>query len=1239
LAFQVTETLEKDLGVQRVLMELMTRENLDLSIFNNDVANDIYGRYLGTALPLTELLQKKGFPGMSFPSTNAYRHFARYTVDVMGGLERGEGIHPMMLSLMRSNLNIKEYATKVSDISIGRTRIRNPISLENAVERTKRIKVIDDVLSPNQKTAVNYLAFDPVNDKGKIKTILTWDTETTGLSPDARVRNVALVKRQVRVLENGTTELVSAPEVIMTKHFRSDMMDLAHVYRNGKPIPLSVGTILSEMGPDAFNPDGSFSATAQRAMQAFGGDGVDGGAIALKDLREILEAFMGKSAIVGEVHRLEGHNSLAFDIDKLYDTIKSLPAYNDLDNEDAKAVKELWGEFTLKRAGPANVRDAYYAQDTLDTTKIAMDIERNNIFRAVEEELVDTAPELKTQAAHFYASIFSVDPELLGTKSAESLENLFLNTNFLDLLEDVGKQDSTKLQNLFKLMETRGIHTGEIDALLNAYISEFVNNGQLHIRRFPTPGNIASDVTSAELGEFIEKNNDRITRTLSSKGYLRGVDEKYSEFADFLRTRFRKSSAITPVTNVADLQGLSNEMFDYLSTTEEGRQKMTIAISAAEAKDLGVSLEGAAPGSNAGSVFYADNDYLFKDYKSGKVTSLKKKTTEVGELIKQKMEAARAGVTEAVDIKARDGTVLGTVRNVNKRANDIVDIGVRNVSHTEFNEMFTNISALNSQIATYAPPLNAEALQVGATVTDRFYGIGSEEIKKTDPTLEHIAKRNLLFDKVRSGDELTEDQVQNLQRSGLLRTSVNTGLQRGEAYMAEVRASGLPYGALDSRSRLMGVAKSRATGSFIGKTLLSGDGVRFGNEETARLVNINEIGNALNNPRAVQLGDLADTSPLTYTIGQGSEDVFGITYQTKKSTQSSGYRSNDYVRNSYIRITAGEADGLVSSEKITMLANDMNQLELLDKNGKLVKFGSEEFYASSMNDFFESYVHPGTSEARMPATINMVFNPRNLEQSQYEHLANQVIGLQMQTYQKMKGEKYITKTIQQDFDAVTQRIFGKNYDQLKEAGIDITEIFTKDTLLDQKEVVKRIQGLKIANAAEAAENYKKFVTSTAKEIETDGIIGFSIKDKGPTVKINGGQNPVTDIREIERLTGVESNPTDTFSRSKRARLVATIEQDMDVLDPATGVSTGAKENQVLGGIFSPTADTEMEAAARKTEAAARQAASGHTVNLTDADIAQIRRAEDLKALKNLQEIQTAPQRSTIGSVSEVIQQR
>jgi len=78
---------------------------------------------------------------------------------------------------------------------------------------------------------------------------------------------------------------------------------------------------------------------------------------------------------------------LAFDIDKLYDTIKFIPAYNDPSNQDAKAVKDLWKEFTLKKGGEYKIRDAYYAQDSLDSAIIAMDVERNRIIDAVGDAI------------------------------------------------------------------------------------------------------------------------------------------------------------------------------------------------------------------------------------------------------------------------------------------------------------------------------------------------------------------------------------------------------------------------------------------------------------------------------------------------------------------------------------------------------------------------------------------------------------------------------------------------------------------------------------------------------------------------------------------------------------------------------------------------------------------------------------------------------------------------------------
>lgn len=387
-------------GVLDEIRDLISRENLDLSVFTRQVSNDLYGSYRGTILPVNKLLENFGFPGLSFPSDNAYRHLARYSLDLLEPIKQGRGINPGMLSILRTNFNIKEFASTPEDLSIGRSRLRNPASLQNLFRRTQRLRVTEE------DQVVNYLGFDPVADEGKIKTILTWDTETTGLTPDARIRNVALVKRQVRVNADGTTTMIGGPQIVMSKHFRSDMMDIAQVYRDGKPVPLSIGTMLSEMGPDA-----EVSDAYRRAIASF----EDGGKLAVEDFRDLLRAFMGGDASIGKVDVLEGHNSLAFDIDKLGDTIKSLPAYNDPNNKAAKELKQLWGEFTTKRAGPLDGgRDLYFAQDTLDSTKIAMELDRAAIRRTVEEvigedpsifgtEDIAIRRSLQSQVAEYYS--------------------------------------------------------------------------------------------------------------------------------------------------------------------------------------------------------------------------------------------------------------------------------------------------------------------------------------------------------------------------------------------------------------------------------------------------------------------------------------------------------------------------------------------------------------------------------------------------------------------------------------------------------------------------------------------------------------------------------------------------------------------------------------------------------------------------------------------------------------------
>ena len=290
-----------------------------------------------------------------------------------------------------------------------------------------------------------------------------------------------------------------------------------------------------------------------------------------------------------------------------------------------------------------------------------------------------------------------------------------------------------------------------------------------------------------------------------------------------MRSRIRKSSAITPVTNVADVEGLSQEAFDYLSKNEFGRRRISIAVSADEAtRLLGVGnitpqmvepFQGSIEGLNrVGSIFYQEpsrtdstGGYFFKSYATGKtqrVTGGSSSVTEsdVGSLIEQKMTAARAKTQLAnLDLTAADGRVLGRVQNVNLASNDIVDIGIRNIQHTEFNEIFRGVSKAATRVRTSTPAITGGNIAEIAGISDRFYGLTSDSV---DPSLKKLADRGMAFGKVIAGQELTPDEIKRLNADRPLVGSVTTGLTKAEAYMAAVSEAGLPYETMDVRSRL-----------------------------------------------------------------------------------------------------------------------------------------------------------------------------------------------------------------------------------------------------------------------------------------------------------------------------------------------------------------------------------------------------------------------------------------------------
>lgn len=284
-----------------------------------------------------------------------------------------------------------------------------------------------------------------------------------------------------------------------------------------------------------------------------------------------------------------------------------------------------------------------------------------------------------------------------------------------------------------------------------------------------------------------------------------------------MRSRIRKSSAVTPVTNVADVEGLSQEAFDYLSKNEFGRRRISIAVSADEATRLlgvgGITSEMTAPfeggveGLNRiGSVFYQEpsrtnkaGGYFFKSYATGEIRRVSAQG-DVGGLIEQKMAAARAKTQLAnLDLTNADGRVLGTVQNVNLASNDIVDIGIRNIQHTEFNEIFRGVSRAASRVRTSTPAITSGNIAEIAGISDRFYGLTSASV---DPGLAALADKGMAFGKVLAGQQLTPDEISRLNIGTPLVTPATASLTKTEAYMSAISEAGLPYDTMDVRSRL-----------------------------------------------------------------------------------------------------------------------------------------------------------------------------------------------------------------------------------------------------------------------------------------------------------------------------------------------------------------------------------------------------------------------------------------------------
>lgn len=1054
-------------GLRDNIEFLVQSENLDLSLLNKSAADSIYRKYREQALSLDQVFTELGMPAVSLPSESPYRHFLRYIVDPFAGGDPKNGIHPMTLNLMRTSFNPTHDATSLEDFSTGRNRMRSPFSLQRLHERTKKFfpeglpSSYED--SVNAKKPMNHLAFD----KGREYTVLTWDTETTGLTPESQIRQIALVKRTVTYEADGTMTS-SVPEILTSKSFDSDLMNIAgYVDREGNTIPLSRAAFIAERGGDVTKIPAAEMELFEKAYK-------DGGKGTVESLKEILRLFTNEGDILGtglgtENLRIEGHNAEAFDLDKLIGTLQGLPAFQ----EDDEA-KGLLKKFLHLRSSKSD-----YMLDTLDSAKIAIGMQQAELQRIMRESGLELSEDLQ----HGLLSSFSISPEMFGgAKGTESLENLFLNTNFFELLE--ARAGEKGLDTLTGLMETRGTHTAEVDTMLNAYISDFINNNELRIRRLPSPGMPPAGLTKEAADEYT-KNVKDLEELFKKHGFMR-ESRSMTAFEKFMRARIRRSSAVTPITNISDMTRISDDVFKFLNT-ESGMQKVSMSVNPdylarleSQGINLGINAGNLSDEASAGRIYFdSERDkYVFSNFESRGVVGAEAGFQELDTGAVNKAFSFALG--EAKSGKAVSENIplgIGRSISVNPSTEALSNIGITEIEATELDQMMRARRGLQALGTPRSLSTDVAGLSEALGTTSEFYGL----------------------------------------RGGGFAPAI-VGEQTAK-YAQALIDRGLPYATYDVRSRILASAEAKAT-SKIGQTLIK---------------RVSERGDSIYSALAGKdIGKLSDIG-IQFTMAQGKESIFGLTSKSKTG------RPFAIAENSYFRTPVTGTP--VKASRVIVNADDLSQLIIREFNKdktikNATKFGSKEFIENAnLNRFVDSTVQ--AADAELGATINRAFAPKNLSRETVEDLAEQVLSGNIRAYNKLKSTEgsFVTKTVQEEAEALAKNIFGDQDltgEGLKQRMNQLSEMALLTTREAREDKLRSFAGK--ADPDTIVNAYRATVKTVAETIGETGIVGMKITGDAAVETIN-------EARLAQGISGVRD--TDVALKGRTHRLIDTFQTEDD----------------------------------------------------------------------------------------------
>jgi len=779
-------------------------ENLDLTLLNKENADLIHSKYQKAGLAFEDLFANMGFPSRSLESSNAYRNFFNFSVSPFGtGYKAGEGMHPMMFNILGASINASENPSSLDAINSSRTKLRSPASLRNLMERSKNYL---GGAGPNSPT--NHLGI-PKSKMGQEILVGTWDLETTGLTPDSKVRDLSLVSTKVKYHLDGTFTSTN-PELVIRKQIQSDLMDIAGVTGpDGRTMPLSMSTFLHENG---VTTEAQMENLYPGKLNKFKKSLADGGKQAVEDMTEYMREMLKMDIVTG-------NNTASFDVDMLIQSIQGYPAYS----ENFEAQKVLTAFLKRKQDDPG------WFVDTLDSSRLFLDPREKikNALRNVPE--LGDHPETINLIDGLTASIMR-DESLIGKQTGENaLENIFLNTNLFDLIEKNEEYSRTVLEH----MENAGTHSSTVDSYLNSLYSQFLQEGRIRVSHRMPVGMTPSNLSDGAAKLFREQSGP-IRSALEEINVL-AENKPASKFVSFLRNRVMRSSSVTPTTNVNNIHSLSEDVFNYFKDTSGGRQKISLMVDQEYGAKIGMLKnavdieESFGEGAEAGKLFYSKEDDRFQ-FKNSIGRTLEVDQDVANEMITQTLEEARGGV------KTGKITAGGRTIEFNEAAERINNIGFTNLEQTELSQTLVARKSLLDIGEVKFPLGNKPAMREALSTTSEYYG-AEGGISGTSFITKNV---------------LSSDMVSVAGHMG-----ATSEIEKTTAYSRALASRGLPYADIDVRSRVMATSESHPTaeiGRKAYRSSKSAETAALGSEGV--LENLSEMGlrHAIGQGRENQFG-------------------------------------------------------------------------------------------------------------------------------------------------------------------------------------------------------------------------------------------------------------------------------------------------------------------------------------------------------------------------------------------------